>query len=48
MKAREVTVSLPHPALPDADWADCFEVAAAQPGLTAQQAGRQAFGKMLA
>ena len=46
MKVREITVSLPHPALPDADWGDCFEVVAPKPGLTAERAARQAFGTM--
>lgn len=46
MKVREIGVTLPHPALPGADWADCFEGVAAQPGLTAAQAARQAFATM--
>ncbi|MBU4529874.1 MAG: DUF2867 domain-containing protein [Hoeflea sp.] len=46
MKAREITVLLPHPALPDADWGDCFEVVTDQAGLTAEQAARLAFGKL--
>ena len=46
MKAREVRISLPHPALTDADWADCFETLVARSGLTAEIAARQAFGRM--
>lgn len=45
MRAREIAVSLPHPALPEADWGDCFEVAA-RPGLTAAQAAGAAFDRM--
>ena len=46
MKAREVRVFLPHPALPGADWADCFEISAANSGLDAEAAARQAFERM--
>ncbi len=46
MKAREISVTLPHPALPGADWADCFEVITGNPGLTAETAARQAFETM--
>jgi len=46
MKAREIPVSLPHPALMEADWGDCFEVVVSQPGLSAEQAARQAFETM--
>ena len=46
MKAREIPVTLPHPALPGADWADCFETRVAQPRLTAEAAARQAFERM--
>jgi len=46
MKAREIKVSLPHPALPGADWADCFEKRVAQSGLTAEAAARRAFERM--
>lgn len=45
MKARSVRFDLPHPALPSADWADCFEVTV--PGtITAAEAARQAFSQM--
>jgi len=46
MKAREITVSLPHPALPGADWVDCFEVHTDRSGLTAEVAARLAFDTM--
>ncbi|MCY0092644.1 DUF2867 domain-containing protein [Hoeflea ulvae] len=46
MKAREIEVDLPHPALPGADWADCFEVQSDQNGLNAEQAAHQAFGRL--
>jgi len=46
MKAREITVSLPHPALPGADWADCFEVRTDRSGMTAEAAARRAFERM--
>ena len=46
MKAREIVVSLPHPALPGADWADGFETLAARSGLSAEVAARQAFERM--
>lgn len=46
MKAREIEIKLPHPALPGADWADCFETRVAQPGLTAEAAARRAFERM--
>ncbi|MCY0148879.1 DUF2867 domain-containing protein [Hoeflea sp. G2-23] len=46
MKAREIRVCLPHPALPDADWADCFEMLSARPGLSAEAVARQAFERM--
>lgn len=46
MKAREIPVSLPHPALPGADWGDCFERCVNQPGLTAEVAARSAFERM--
>jgi len=45
-KAREIAVSLPHPALPGADWADCFETLNDDAGLTAEAAARQAFERM--
>jgi len=46
MKAREIAVTLPHPALPGADWADCFEVTLNRSGLTAEVAARRAFERM--
>lgn len=46
MKAREIPVTLPHPALPGADWADCFEIRTGSPGLTAEAAARRAFERM--
>ena len=46
MKAREIRVPLPHPALEGADWADGFEVRVGRSGLTAEQAARQAFQEM--
>ncbi|WP_033069158.1 DUF2867 domain-containing protein [Thalassospira australica] len=33
-------VTLPHPAMPDADWADAFVIAVDQPDLTAPKAAR--------
>lgn len=46
MKAREIPVTLPHPALPGADWGDCFVTLGGEPGLTAEAAARRAFDKM--
>ncbi|MGJ8572991.1 MAG: DUF2867 domain-containing protein [Hoeflea sp.] len=46
MKAREIKVSLPHPALPGADWGDCFEVVVSDTGVTAEIAARRAFDRM--
>ena len=46
MRAREIGIVLPHPALADADWADCFETLVPDRGLTAEKATRQAFGRM--
>ncbi|SOE16794.1 uncharacterized protein DUF2867 [Hoeflea halophila] len=46
MKAREIATKMPHPALPGADWADCFETRVAQPQLTAEAAARRAFERM--
>ena len=46
MKAREISFTLPHPALPGADWGDCFEVRTGRPGLTAEAAARRAFERM--
>ncbi|PWV98333.1 uncharacterized protein DUF2867 [Hoeflea marina] len=36
---------LPHPALPDADWADCFEITVPR-AITAGDAARRAFSRM--
>ena len=44
--ARAVTVKLPHPALPDADWADCFEIDILDRRLTAFDAARLSVGRM--
>jgi hypothetical protein len=46
MTVREVQVLLPHPALPGADWADCFETLSAEGSLDAETAARQAFGRL--
>ncbi|AKI03080.1 Protein of unknown function (DUF2867) [Hoeflea sp. IMCC20628] len=46
MKAREIEISLPHPALPGADWADCFEALSKDDNLHAEAAARQAFGRL--
>jgi len=46
MKAREIEMNLPHPALPGADWADCFEKLVNRSGLTAEAAAREAFERM--
>jgi hypothetical protein len=46
MKAREISVTLPHPALPGADWADCFETLSGDAELTADAAARRAFEMM--
>jgi dihydrolipoamide dehydrogenase len=46
MKAREIPLSLPHPAFPGADWGDCFETLSDDPALPAVAAARRAFEKM--
>lgn len=46
MKVREIEACLPHSALPEADWVDCFEARTDRPGLTAEAAARQAFDAM--
>lgn len=46
MNAREIEMNLPHPALPGADWADCFEKPVNRSGLTAEAAAREAFERM--
>ena len=46
MKACEIAVSLPHPALPGADWTDCFEVQLHVSGLDAETAARRCFDEM--
>ncbi|MDF1610078.1 DUF2867 domain-containing protein [Hoeflea sp. YIM 152468] len=45
-KVREIPVSLPHPALPGADWGDCFETRVDGSGLTPERAAREAFERM--
>jgi len=45
-KVREIEACLPHPALPEADWADCFETGTDQKELTAEAAARRAFERM--
>ena len=39
-----VPVSLPHPALPEADWADCYILPVAGGGLTAAMAAERTIG----
>jgi hypothetical protein len=39
-----VPVTLPHPALPSADWADCYELAVPGHGLTATAAAQRILG----
>ena len=46
MKAREIPAQLPHPALPGADWADCFETQVQVSDLSAEAAARRAFDHM--
>lgn len=41
MRPVPVPVTLPHPALPLADWADCYRLRVAGRGLTAEAAARQ-------
>ena len=43
-KPVKVKVSLPHPALPRADWADCYQLHIAERGLTAIDAARRTLG----
>jgi hypothetical protein len=43
---RSVAVKLPHILLPDADWADCFEIDATNRRLTAVEAARLSIGRM--
>jgi hypothetical protein len=43
---RSVAVKLPHTRLPDADWADCFEVDINDRRLTAMEAARLSIGRM--
>ncbi|MGV3549164.1 DUF2867 domain-containing protein [Rhizobium sp.] len=45
-QTREVPVALPDPALPDADWADAFEIDIADRRLTAPEAARLTLGRM--
>lgn len=44
--ARSVAVKLPHVRLPDADWADCFEIDIDNRRLTAIEAARLSMGRM--
>lgn len=44
MKPRPATVLLPSPHLPDADWADRFELALNGKGMTATEAAKRALG----
>lgn len=44
MKPRAATVVLPSPHLPDADWADRFELALNGKGLTATEAAERSLG----
>jgi Protein of unknown function (DUF2867) len=43
-KPVKVKVSLPHPALPRADWADCYRLHIAERGVTAMDAARRTLG----
>lgn len=43
---REVDVELPHPVLPDADWADAYEVELPQRRIAAPEAAQMALGRM--
>jgi hypothetical protein len=46
MTARPTSVEphLPHPALPGANWADCYQLDVEATGLTAEDAARLAVG----
>ena len=44
--ARSIAVKLPHARLPDADWADCFEIDINNRRLTAIEAARLSMGRM--
>lgn len=44
LRNRPVPATLPHPALPNADWADCYELLVAGNGLTATLAARRTMG----
>jgi hypothetical protein len=44
-KPVSVKVHLPHPALPPANWADCYALRVHAPGLTAMDAARMAVGQ---
>lgn len=46
MTIREVPPPLPHPALADADWADCFETIVPGERLSAEAVARRAFEQM--
>ncbi|TAV64750.1 DUF2867 domain-containing protein [Rhizobium leguminosarum] len=43
-RPRRVAVNLPHPSLPSANWADCYQVDVRVSGLTAEDAARLAIG----
>ena len=43
---RSVAVKLPHARLPEADWADCFEIDISDRRLTAMEAARLSMGRM--
>jgi hypothetical protein len=47
MPAKPIMVEphMPHPALPDADWADCYELQVQESDITAVVAARTMFGK---
>lgn len=46
MTIREISPQLPHPALADADWADCFEMIVPGERLSAEAVARRAFEHM--
>lgn len=43
---REIAVELPHPALPDADWADAYGIDVPERRIEAMEAARLALGRM--
>jgi hypothetical protein len=46
MTVRAITPPLPHSAMPDADWADCFEIFVPGERLSAEAVARRAFERM--